>query len=148
MRERNSKGKNNSLHERGRKKAIYTAQIMIGYKEPPVMQIDINARSMAEATTRAIELGRQHIQADILNSNHDDLRKILKHYSEGGELTDEFKESLTMPTVTHDDFDIDGIIVNRADKVQTKVMSEREVNNNLHTGITEFLKENSDKEEE
>ena len=148
MRERNSKGNDNTLHERGRKKTKYTAQIMIGYKEPPVMQIDINARSLAEATTRAIELGRQHIQADILNANHDDLYKILKHKQEGGELTDEFMKTLQMPKVSHDDFDIDGIIVNRADTVQTKVMSEKEVNNNLHTGITEFLKENSKQEEE
>ena len=57
-------------------------------------------------------------------------------------------KTLQMPKVSHDDFDIDGIIVNRADTVQTKVMSEKEVNNNLHTGITEFLKENSKQEEE
>ena len=148
MRERNSQGEGGAMNEstiNPRKIKEYQAHITIGYKMPPVQEITIKARSFAEATTKALELGRNFIQADILNSFGDMGVKIAQLIKEG-----KFKEAervFEKHGIQHDDFDIDGLVITRKDIMQTKVLAEDEVAKKMHNDIETFLQDIETEEE-
>ncbi len=148
MRERNTQGDNGAINEsttNPRKLKEYQAHITIGYKEPPVQEIVIKAKSFAEATTKALELGRNFIQADILNSFGEMGKKIAQLMNEG-----KFKEAervFEQHGIQHDDFDIDGLVITRKDVMQTKVLAEDEVAKKMHNDIENYLQDIETEEE-
>jgi len=148
MRERNSQGESGAINEsttNPRKIKEYQAHITIGYKMPPVQEVTIKARSFAEATSKAIELGRNFIQADILNSFGDMGEKIADELNKGN--VEKASAIFNNHGIQHDDFDIDGIVVTRKDLVQTKVLAEDEVAEKMHNDIENFLQTNTQEEE-
>ena len=148
MRERNTQGDNGAINEsttNPRKLKEYQAHITIGYKEPPVQEIVITAKSFAEATTKALELGRNFIQADILNSFGDMGVKIAQLIKEGK--VKEAERVFEKHGIQHDDFDIDGLVITRKDVMQTKVLAEDEVAKKMHNDIETFLQDIETEEE-
>ena len=148
MRERNTQGDNGAINEsttNPRKLKEYQAHITIGYKEPPVQEIVIKAKSFAEATTKALELGRNFIQADILNSFGDMGVKIAQLIKEGK--VKEAERVFEQHGIQHDDFDIDGLVITRKDIMQTKVLAEDEVAKKMHNDIETFLQDIETEEE-
>lgn len=148
MRERNSQGEGDAINEsttNPRKIKEYQAHITIGYKQPPVQEVTIKARSFAEATTKALELGRNYIQADILNSFGDMGEQIVEELNKGN--VKKASEIYRNHGIQHDDFDIDGIVITRKDIMETKVLAEDEVAKKMHTDIENFLQTNTQEEE-
>ena len=148
MRERNAQGKDGAINEgttNPRKMKEYQAHITIAYKQPPVQEIVIKAKSFAEATSKALELGRNFIQADILNSFGEMGTEIAKLVSEG-----KFKEAekvFELHGITHDDFDIDGLVITEKNVMQTKVLAEDEVAKKMHNDIENYLQDIKTEEE-
>lgn len=140
MRERNVSRDDGVMNESSspRKVKEYQAHITIGYKQPPVMELSIKAKSFGEATIRALEMGRQFIQADILNAFSDGMADMVKAVSNGD--LEKAEKMYKQMMVNHDDFDIDGLIVTEKNIVQTKVIAEDEANEKMHTEMTAFLK--------
>lgn len=148
MRERNSQDEGGAINEsttNPRKIKEYQAHITIGYKQPPVQEVTIKARSFAEATTKALELGRNYIQADILNSFGEMGEQIVDELNKGN--VEKASSIFSGHGIQHDDFDIDGIVVTRKDHVQTKVLAEDEVAEKMHNDIENFLQSNTQEEE-
>jgi hypothetical protein len=148
MRERNSQGESGAINEgttNPRKIKEYQAHITIGYKQPPVQEVTIKARSFAEATSKALELGRQFIQADVLNSFGDMGEQIVEELNKGN--VKKASEIYRNHGIQHDDFDIDGIVITRKDIMETKVLAEDEVAKKMHTDIENFLQTNTQEEE-
>lgn len=148
MRERNSQSEDGAVNEsttNPRKIKEYQAHITIGYKQPPVQEVTIKARSFAEATTKALELGRNYIQADILNSFGEMGEQIADELNKGN--VEKANSIFSGHGIQHDDFDIDGIVVTRKDLVQTKVLAEDEVAEKMHNDIENFLQSNTQEEE-
>lgn len=148
MRERNSQGEGGAINEsttNPRKIKEYQAHITIGYKQPPVQEVTIKARSFAEATSKALELGRQFIQADVLNSFGDMGEQIVEELNKGN--VKKASEIYRNHGIQHDDFDIDGIVITRKDIMETKVLAEDEVAKKMHTDIENFLQTNTQEEE-
>ena len=138
MRERNSQNEGGAINEsttNPRKVKVYQAHITIGYKMPPVQEITIKARSFAEATTKALELGRNFIQADILNSFGDLGEKIAEELNKGN--VEKASAIFNNHGIQHDDFDI----------VQTRVLAEDDVAEKMHNDIENFLQTNTQEEE-
>ena len=148
MRERNTQGDNGAMNEstiNPRKLKEYQAHITIGYKEPPVQEIVIKAKSFAEATTKALELGRNFIQADILNSFGEMGKEIARLVNEGK--LEEAEKVFETHGIEHDDFDIDGLVITEKNVMQTKVLAEDEVAKKMHNDIENYLQDIKTEEE-
>ena len=148
MRERNAQGKDGAMNEgttNPRKMKEYQAHITIAYKQPPVQEIVIKAKSFAEATSKALELGRNFIQADILNSFGEMGKEIARLVNEGK--LEEAEKVFETHGVEHDDFDIDGLVITEKNVMQTKVLAEDEDAKKMHNDIENYLQDIKTEEE-
>jgi len=152
-RNRNNSNNNGVLNEESaqtRKIKNYQAFITIAYKEPPIQELNVRARSITEATAKALELGKQFIQADIVNAQQEIMFQLVERYKETNELDKETLLEFAKAQPNQDDFDINGIVVAEKEAVTIHAHAEDELANKMHEDIQSFLREVDDtkKEEE
>lgn len=150
-RNRNNSNQNGILNEEStqtRKIKNYQAFITIAYKEPPIQEVNVRARSLAEATAKALELGKQFIQADIVNAQQDIVFQLVEKYKETGELDKATLMEFAKSQPNQDDFDINGLVIAEKEAVTVHAHSEDELANKMHDDIQSFLREVDTKKEE
>ena len=116
--------------------------------EPPTYKCQVRARTIEEATARAMVQGRNFNQAQIVNHLQDACMDVIKSIHEDGHITEQQYKSVVNVTPTHEDFEIDGVLVTNIANVRGVVASEREMTENIADGFEQMLKEEAKKEEE
>ena len=116
--------------------------------EPPTYKCQVRARTIEEATARAMVQGRNFNQAQIVNHLQDACMDVIKSIHDDGHISEQQYKSVVNATPTHEDFDIDGVLVTNIANVRGVVASEREMTENIADGFEQMLKEEAKKEEE
>lgn len=116
--------------------------------EPPTYRCQVRARTIEEATARAMVQGRNFNQAQIINHMQDACMDVIKSIHEDGHITEQQYKAVVSATPTHEDFEIDGVLVTNIANVRGVVASEREMTDNIAEGFEQMLKAEAKKEEE
>lgn len=116
--------------------------------EPPTYKCQVRARTIEEATARAMVQGRNFNQAQIVNHLQDACMDVIKSIHEDGHITEQQYKAVVSATPTHEDFEIDGVLVTNIANVRGVVASEREMTDNIADGFEQLLKDEAKKEEE
>ena len=116
--------------------------------EPPTYKCQVRARTIEEATARAMVQGRNFNQAQIINHLQDAVMEVIKSIHDDGHITEQQYKEVVQATPTHEDFEIDGVLVTNIANVRGVVASEREMTENIAEGFEQMLKDEAKKEEE
>lgn len=116
--------------------------------EPPTYKCQVRARTIEEATARAMVQGRNFNQAQIVNHLQDAVMDVIKSIHDDGHITEQQYKAVVNATPTHEDFEIDGVLVTNIANVRGVVASEREMTDNIADGFEQLLKDEAKKEEE
>ena len=116
--------------------------------EPPTYKCQVRARTIEEATARAMVQGRNFNQAQIINHMQDACMEVIKSIHDDGHITEQQYKEVVRATPSHEDFEIDGVLVTNIANVRGVVASEREMTENIADGFEQMLKDEAKKEEE
>lgn len=146
MRERNEHSET-KLEEHSEWK-LFDVKLFSQKHEPPMFEAQVKARTIEEATTRALVQGRNFNQAAIVNKLNELSLGVIKNIREHGSISEEEYNNFVKANPTHEDFEIDGIIVTNAKKVNSNVMTEQQMSNDIHEGFAKLLSQQPKAEEE
>lgn len=146
MRERNEHSET-KLEEHSEWK-LFDVKLFSQKHEPPMFEAQIRARTIEEATSRALVQGRNFNQAAIVNRLNELSLGVIKSIEETGSISKEEYDKFMQANPTHEDFEIDGIIVTNAKKVNSNVMTEQQMSNDIHDGFVALLSQQAKTEEE
>lgn len=127
----------------------YQVTIFSASHTPPTFECIVKARSVEEASARAVVQGRNFMQAAVINNMQEAMLDVIKTIRETGSMSEEQYEHMVHVTPNSPKaFEIDGIMVMDMDRVRGKVMSEHDMQDEMFSGLTDMLKKEASKNEE
>jgi len=146
MRERNEHSET-KLQEMSEWK-LFDVKLFSSKHTPAMFEAQIKARTIEEATARALAQGRNFNQAAIVNKLNELSAGIIQSLTDNGSITKEEYKAFMSANPTHEDFELDGVIVTNAKKVNSNVMTEQDLSDDIHKGFVQLLQQETKTEEE